>query len=361
MKTLTLVNLKTWLLLVFKLTLILIYSSCNENSKVNQTKSKTLTIDSNSYITITSTDSLNNDALEAIQNNLENYFNSSSKFNIDTFSLLNSKTIALSGKARTLQRRLLLEIPKYSLTTIEAGEKVTRTYYIVEGDINLDKDELYYYCLKRLQKKYDSNSNIGGNLTLGTDLSGNPAKWPSGTTIKYTIMKNSFSPRSRYDMVVNAMQEASKDWMQVCNIKFEHKIEYDNQELDLESVSEEIIFIVRQLDVDERFIAKAFFPSDPVYKRNLILNSRFFTTNFNKVGILRHELGHVLGFRHEHIWSPDIACFGENIIEDELGAIQETQYDPYSVMHYPCGLNKNNTQLNLTEFDKEGARRIYPF
>ncbi|HLO55542.1 MAG TPA: M57 family metalloprotease [Saprospiraceae bacterium] len=339
---------------------VLLVFGCKDKLIVNDALTKTFTVDNDKEITISSPDTINSENLEAIQDNLENYFETSKNFNIDTFSVLSKSSLEKVDLARTLQRRLLLELPKYSITSIEGGIKVTRTYYIIEGDINVDKEELYYYSLKRIQKPNDSNVG-SGNLTLGTDLSGNPAKWPSGTTIKYTIMRNSFEPKSNYDLVVKEMINATNDWMKVCNIKFEHVPEHDNTEFDLESNSEDIIFIVRQLNVNADFIAKAFFPIDPIYNRNLLLNPSFFVTDYNKTGILRHELGHILGFRHEHIWSKESSCPGENIIQEGLGAIQYSEYDPYSVMHYPCGINRNNKELELTEFDKQAARRIYPF
>jgi len=72
-------------------------------------------------------------------------------------------------------------------------------------------------------------------------------------------------------------------------------------------------------------------------------------------------LGHILGARHEHIWSSDAACAGEKIVQDGLGAIPTTVYDPYSVMHYPCGPNQNNRNLELTQFDIQGIKNEYPF
>jgi hypothetical protein len=79
------------------------------------------------------------------------------------------------------------------------------------------------------------------------------------------------------------------------------------------------------------------------------------TLPFDRVGVLRHELGHVLGFRHEHIRSG-----APPICPDEAThhTIDLTQYDPQSVMHYFCG-NVGSKQLAITAVDRAGARLVY--
>ncbi len=59
------------------------------------------------------------------------------------------------------------------------------------------------------------------------------------------------------------------------------------------------------------FFASSFFPHDPRSARELLIDDTAFTTTSggrDLQGILRHETGHTLGFRHEHIW---IDCTGE--------------------------------------------------
>lgn len=86
--------------------------------------------------------------------------------------------------------------------------------------------------------------------------------------------------------------------------------------------------------------------------RNLIIDPSYFTTSFNKTGIMRHELGHVLGFRHEHILSDAPAACPDEMVE---GIIQYTQYDPQSVMHYFCG-GLGSRDLEISELDKKGLQ-----
>lgn len=298
----------------------------------------------------------------AIQS-LASSYDFAQRFDIDTVSSLSPASIALDSKTRALQKKLMGVLPKISLTTGTGEDKFTRNYYIVEGDIKLDAEELYYYCLKRLQKKYaaPADKEQSRRLTVAMDKSGNPSIWPIGLTIKYCIMRSSFSSKTAYDSVVTDMRAAINDWMHACNIRFQYVPDLDRKEIDLDAYPNQILFIVRQFDAQGDFIAQSFFPADLQFKRLLLLDNSFFSSAYSRTGVLRHELGHILGFRHEHIWSTDASCSGESIIEEELGAQPVTKYDPYSVMHYPCGQNKDNFVFALTSFDKEGSLKVYPF
>jgi hypothetical protein len=72
-------------------------------------------------------------------------------------------------------------------------------------------------------------------------------------------------------------------------------------------------------------------------------------------GVLRHELGHVLGFRHEHTRSTASGCY-----EDGNWRALTSTYDRYSVMHYPQCNGLQTGDLVLTSLDKSGARSLYP-
>jgi hypothetical protein len=78
-------------------------------------------------------------------------------------------------------------------------------------------------------------------------------------------------------------------------------------------------------------------------------------------GVVRHELGHLLGFRHEHPWDSPAACPESQTIGGtaDITGRQLTPYDVASVMHYTGCDGLAGTDYHLSPLDGEGARSIY--
>lgn len=220
-------------------------------------------------------------------------------------------------------------------------------YFIVEGDIRLTEDELVAYLSARSDAPAPAATTpeLSVNVHLGArDYYANPVR----RTLNYAIDRRSFSRETDYETVVTSMREATLDWQcSGCRIRFSH-----HQDLDRAPAIDRVNFVVRAFDAGGAYIAAAFFPHDAPVRRFLDVDPSFFSTSFNKVGVLRHELGHVLGYRHEHIRDVP-GCYKERGFWQPL-----TPYGPKSVMHYFCG-GAGSLELELTKTDRAGHRALY--
>jgi hypothetical protein len=209
-----------------------------------------------------------------------------------------------------------------------------KTYYFVEGDRRLDEAQLSSYArdlvnqfLRFQETKVSGLPTSGpapGPLMLHV-VNGQIMSWNPGSTLTYCVLKETFGGDAEYREVVANVDRATKEWAATCNIKFKHDAGKDNSTPGNEPPAG-VTFTVRKVDESGGPIASAFFPGDPRSDRHLLLFPDYFGPglSFDKVGVIRHEMGHVLGFRHEHIRSEAPAvCRGEPVFE----AIPATKYD----------------------------------
>jgi uncharacterized protein YkwD len=155
---------------------------------------------------------------------------------------------------------------------------------------------------------------------------------------------------TRHAAVVQAMAAAAAAWEAVAGVDFTH---VPAQDASCTASNTAVLFDVNPVSSGGQYAARAFFPSSGRAARNVLVDgSAFSAVRPDLTGILRHELGHVLGFRHEHTRPEAATCF-----EDTRWRAL-TPYDSASVMHYPqC--NGTGSALTLTALDAEGARALY--
>lgn len=113
-----------------------------------------------------------------------------------------------------------------------------------------------------------------------------------------------------------------------------------------------VVFSVEPVATTQ-YIARAFFPSSPKRSRNVLVDDSIWTSgSWTPTNILGHELGHTLGFRHEHTRPEAGTCFEDNNWRPL------TPYDSASIMHYPqC--NGTSDDLSFTSSDGNGVRALY--
>ncbi len=228
--------------------------------------------------------------------------------------------------------------------------------YVVDWDMVLHgEDALYnYWAAMQSGALTVYNNGANGGTTGGTDIVWNAT---AKRNLRYCV-GNSFGANKQ--LVVNAMQGATAGgWEKFANIKFV----YDpTQDATCNATNGNVIFDVNLAPAGSPYLARAFFPDQPRNQRNVLIEAASFNPNqtggITLTNIVIHELGHTLGFRHEHIRRANQVA---NCIEDQAGNLQYrgvTQYDQVSTMHYPqCG-SPGNT-LALSQLDQQGIALIY--
>jgi hypothetical protein len=154
------------------------------------------------------------------------------------------------------------------------------------------------------------------------------------------------------DDVLAAMSKATGDWEAVANVKFVH---VPAEDLRCSRSNAKVLFDVRGVS-GRPYLARSFFPSSPRASREVLIDGSAVPPGkpLTLAGVLRHELGHVLGLRHEHTRDPANPCY------EDANWRAVTAYDVRSVMHYPQCAGVGGRDLTLTPLDKQGIATLYP-
>jgi serralysin len=219
---------------------------------------------------------------------------------------------------------------------------------IVNGDEALDSEEELAAYFKNIVEAQLGQSKDG----LAVYYIGGDIKWSASQKLNLTYcISNSFG--SNKTAMVNAMNSATAAWEATANVNFTYLSQYDAS---CTASQTGVLFDIRPVS-GQSYVARAFFPNSARSGRNVLVDSSAFgnLAPWTLTGILRHELGHTLGFRHEHTRSTASGCY-----EDANWRALTTTYDRSSVMHYPQCNGTQTGDLVLTTLDKQGARALYP-
>ncbi len=183
-------------------------------------------------------------------------------------------------------------------------------------------------------------------------VGGQDDRWSSSQALNLTYCISQPGFGGNYSRVVSGMNSAGGAWEGAARVNFIHRSQFDGNCLGANS--SQVEFRVLRTS-GQPYLARAFFPSSSWSNQTVVIDQSSFgnISPWTLAGILRHELGHTLGFRHEHTRPEAGTCFENNSWRGL------TTYDSASVMHYPQCNGSNGGDLNLTTRDRQGAASVY--
>jgi serine protease len=226
--------------------------------------------------------------------------------------------------------------------------------YIVNGDTPIAAD-------KELEEFYKRNVELAGHATtefavmnkLGVDIIWKDSDKKNLTYCVSNATADSGGFGNRYNTVVSAMADATRAWEAVADIKFVH---VNAEDSNCTPANANVKFDVRPVSLNA-YLARAFFPDEARETSNVLIDNSAFELpvggKLSLTGILRHELGHTIGARHEQTRPESGTCF------EDMDWRGVTDYDAFSVMHYPQCNGKGDWSLTLTVQDKNGIACLY--
>jgi hypothetical protein len=243
--------------------------------------------------------------------------------------------------------------------------------YIVEGDMT-------FHSEAELHAFYDHEMEYEASKLAVIKHAFSPYEEATftGTNalhIKYCVSGVNINDKSAR---VADMKNATADWEAVANVRFIYDSSYDGS---CDSNTSQVDFAVLYdgapgaggCGQNKLFWTGAsnFCPTLAGGKGVLVLGqySNIQTGGHTMRGLMRHELGHILGFRHEHPWAQNPGggvcseqqVFGTGGAGPDIGYRRLTPYDQKSVMHYWFCDGDPSSDYEITQQDGIGTRSIY--
>jgi hypothetical protein len=224
------------------------------------------------------------------------------------------------------------------------------SYHLVSGDLAVSEAELR----TMYDRMYSEGFSSTEQHSIVNRVSNRDDKWSAtqALNLTYCVSDEFGTLKAR---MISEMNQATAEWEAVARVNFTYVAAQDAR---CRGSNRSIAFAVRPWTSGG---ACAFFPSGGgCVRRSLVIDVVDLDTNFGDispnvrtVGVLRHELGHILGLRHEHTRPESGTCF------EDTSWRALTAYDRNSVMHYPWCNGNTQSSLAITNSDAAGASALY--
>ena len=231
-----------------------------------------------------------------------------------------------------------------------------RDVYVVEWDLAVTEQELRQRYEAYVEAVSPGSTPQKRTESIVNRVNNEDDVWPNNGQMSLTYcVSNTFGTNKA--RAVSEMAQATAAWLHSTNATFAYD---SSQDANCTGANTSVSFAVAPWTSSG---ACSFFPSGSAcVARTLVINFSDLDTNpyyqthapdVRTVGVFRHELGHILGLRHEHTRPESGVCFEDNNWR-EL-----TAYDQGSVMHYPWCNGVLHSTLDITPLDTLGVRLLY--
>ncbi|MCE1178299.1 MAG: M57 family metalloprotease [Micrococcales bacterium] len=259
---------------------------------------------------------------------------------------MSATAIALVASSATVAVAATGEVPTYKQFQAATYQDAD-TQYIVNGDepVRTNGELRSFYDSMVAAPKQTSTDRLVVNTVSGRD-----DKWSASqvANLTYCVSTKFGADQAR---VAQAVADGAALWEAASSkVNF---VYVPSQNGSCTVRNSNVVFSVEP-SKSTQYIARAFFPSTPKSGRNVLVvtKSLFNSGSWTPQNILGHELGHTLGFRHEHTRPEAGTCFEDNNWRPL------TAYDSSSIMHYPqC--NGSSDDLSMTSTDRAGVQALY--